>query len=303
MKAASPAALGETMSTTKALMVLAASLAASLTMAPSAVRAQLMAKGPVINGHHHLNVSDVDAHMRFWVDNLGGKRGTFGNGAPIVMFPDALVFMREQAPTGGSIGSTVDHVGFSVPDIRATVDRLIAAGYTMVTAEQSPPGSEVVNGVRIVPGNGPVSGVAYVLGPDDVKVEVLGVRGQEKPIVSHHIHFFGDEAAEMRQWYVDVFGAEAQPDRGTGFITANLPGLGMNYTDTDAATAATSGRVIDHIGFEVDDLKGFIAGLEAKGIELDVPYREIPAANLAIAFLTDPWGTYIELTEGLDKIM
>lgn len=290
------------MRTTTAFMVLAASLAASLTMAPSAVLAQLYAKGPVTNGHHHLNVSDVDAHLEFWVDTLGGERGTFGNGASIVKFPNALVFMREQAPTGGSVGSIVDHVGFSVPNLRATVDRLIAGGYTLVTAEQSPPGSEVVNGIRVVPGGGPVSGIAYAIGPDDVKVELLEMRGQDMPIVSHHIHFFGDEAAEMRQWYVDVFGAEAQPDRGTGFITANLPGLGMNYTDTEGATAGSAGRVIDHIGFEVDDLEGFIAGLEAKGIELDVPYREIPAANLAIAFLTDPWGTYIELTEGLDSI-
>jgi len=28
---------------------------------------------------------------------------------------------------------------------------------------------------------------------------------------------------------------------------------------------------------------------------------EIEALGLAIAFFTDPWGTYIELTEGLDE--
>jgi hypothetical protein len=33
---------------------------------------------------------------------------------------------------------------------------------------------------------------------------------------------------------------------------------------------------------------------------MDSGYREIPAANLAIAFLTDPWGTYIELTQGIE---
>jgi hypothetical protein len=27
----------------------------------------------------------------------------------------------------------------------------------------------------------------------------------------------------------------------------------------------------------------------------------VPALDIAIAFITDPWGTYIELTEGLDK--
>lgn len=277
-------------------------LVASIAIASTPASAQLHATGPVVNGHYHLNVSDVAAHRRFWIDTLGGKPGVFAGRTPIAMFPDALVFMREQAPTGGSIGTTVDHVGFSVPDLGKVVDRLVAAGYRMVTAEQSPPGSEVVDDIRIVPGNGPVTGVAYVIGPDDVKVEVLGMRAQSAPIASHHIHFFGDEAEEMRAWYVDVFGAAAQQGAGNGFVVATLPGLNMNYTDTAEATAATAGRVIDHIGFEIDDLEAFITGLEAKGITLDVPYREVPAAGIAIAFITDPWGTYIELTEGLDEL-
>jgi catechol 2,3-dioxygenase-like lactoylglutathione lyase family enzyme len=273
-----------------------------MTIGSDAALAQLSATGPVINGHHHLNVSDVAAHQRFWIDTLGGKPGTFAGRTPIAMFPDALVFMREQAPSGGSIGTTVNHVGFSVPDLRQVVDRLIAAGYRMVTAEQSPPGSEVVDDVRLVPGDGPVTGISYVLGPDDVKVELLEMPAQQAPIVSHHIHFFGDEAQAMRAWYGNVFGAELQADAGTGFLVASLPGLNMNYTDTPEASAGTAGRVIDHIGFEIDDLETFIAGLEAKGITPDVPYREIPAAGIAIAFITDPWGTYIELTEGLDEL-
>jgi hypothetical protein len=28
----------------------------------------------------------------------------------------------------------------------------------------------------------------------------------------------------------------------------------------------------------------------------------VPALNIAVAFIYDPWGTYIELTEGLDKV-
>ena len=38
--------------------------------------------------------------------------------------------------------------------------------------------------------------------------------------------------------------------------------------------------------------------LEAKGQKFDVAYRDIPAIGLKIAYITDPWGTYIELTEG-----
>ena len=59
---------------------------------------------------------------------------------------------------------------------------------------------------------------------------------------------------------------------------------------------------IDHIGFEVKNLEAFTKKLEAQGIKLAVAVRQVPALGISIAFITDPWGTYIELTEGLDKI-
>ena len=82
-----------------ALLVLAA------LAAPATGLAQLTATGPVTNGHHHFNAGDVDEHLRFWVDTLGGTAGAFANGSPIVLFPNALIFMREQAPDGGMIGA------------------------------------------------------------------------------------------------------------------------------------------------------------------------------------------------------
>ena len=50
------------------------------------------------------------------------------------------------------------------------------------------------------------------------------------------------------------------------------------------------------------DLEAFCKKLEAMGIKLNVPYRKVEALGLAIAFITDPWGTSIELNEGLDKL-
>jgi len=281
----------------KGLICLAALAALALP-----AEAQLIATGPVTNGHHHFNASDVDLHMRFWVDTLGGKRGTFGNGAPIAIFPNALIFIRDQAPEGGMIGSTVNHVAFSVRDLRATVDRVVAAGYGMITESEAPEGVEVVDDIGVIPGDGPVTGIAYVEGPDGIKIEVLEMRAQEAPIASHHIHFFGEDAEAMRAWYIETFGAVERPGSVNGIIGADLPGLGLSFTAGASGMAATPGRVLDHIGFEVEDLESFAAGLEAKGITLDVPYREVEAIGLAIAFVTDPWGTYIELTEGLDAV-
>jgi len=34
-------------------------------------------------------------------------------------------------------------------------------------------------------------------------------------------------------------------------------------------------------------------------VKFDVPYRKIPKLGIAIAFMTDPMGGYIELTEGI----
>jgi catechol 2,3-dioxygenase-like lactoylglutathione lyase family enzyme len=58
---------------------------------------------------------------------------------------------------------------------------------------------------------------------------------------------------------------------------------------------------MDHIGFEVKNLEAFCKKLDAQGIKFDSPYRKFPAAGIAVAFLTDPEGAYIELTEGLDQ--
>jgi catechol 2,3-dioxygenase-like lactoylglutathione lyase family enzyme len=275
---------------------------AAIMVAPHTVLGQLHATGPVVNGHHHFNASDVDEHLRFWVDTLGGRAGVYGEDTPMVLFPNALIFMRDQAPTGPMIGSTVNHVAFSVRDLRDTVDRLIAAGYEMVTSTQAPAGVQVVDDIGVVGGDGPVTGIAYVLGPDGIKVEVLEMRAQSEPIVSHHIHFFAADAEAARAWYVEVFGAAQRPGQLNGFIGADLPGLGLNFSAAPSAVAGTAGRVLDHIGFEVDDLQAFTRRLQAQGITLDVPYREIPDTGLAIAFITDPWGTYIELTEGLDEM-
>ena len=277
-------------------------LTLSVALVPTTGLPQLYAMGPVVNGHHHFNANDIDEHMRFWVDTLGGKAGTFGNGTPIVLFPNALIFMREQAPTGPMIGSTVNHVAFSVQNLRETVDRVSAAGFEMVTATQAPPGVEVVDDIGIVEGDGPVSGIAYALGPDGIKMELLEMGAQAEPIASHHIHFFGENPAEIRAWYMRIFGAAERPGQINGIIGADLPGLGLNFSSAPMPMAGTAGRTLDHIGFEVENLEAFTQGLETQDITLDVPYRHIPAMGLAIAFFTDPWGTYIELTEGLDEV-
>ena len=146
-----------------------------------------------------------------------------------------------------------------------------------------------------------MSGIAYVMAPDDMKVELLEMKAQTAPVASHHVHFAGMNK-EMQAWYIQTFGAkELASANPAAFVSASLPGLTMNFAPA-ASVVGTEGRVIDHIGFEVKNLEAFTKQLEAKGIKLTVTYRKIDALGIAIAFVTDPWGTRIELSEGLDKV-
>jgi len=106
--------------------------------APSPASAQVItAEGPVVYGHHHFNTTDMAAQRRFFVDTLGGTAAKIGtNNTEVIEFPNVFLFFRPmQQPTGGTIGSTVNHVGFSVPDLKPVVAKLKANGYKMITSE------------------------------------------------------------------------------------------------------------------------------------------------------------------------
>ena len=267
------------------------------------VFAQLAAAkdGPIVYGHHHLNVTSIDAQKKFFVDTLGGvpiKVGT--NNLEIVKFPNVLILFRQvKEVPGGTRGTTVNHIGFSVPNLRAMVDKVKAAGYPMITNTEATPDRPVKDDIAGPPPAGG-SSIAFVLAPDDVKVEFVEAPKQTMPVALHHVHFFHPANTEMQAWYVKTFGATSR--LGGAFPAAVLPGVALNFSSSPSPVVGTQGRALDHVGFEVKNLAEFTKTLEANGVKMTTPYRTVPALGIAIAFFTDPWGTYIELTEGLDKI-
>jgi len=266
--------------------------------APASAQLTLAKDNPIVYGHHHIAASDVAAHMKFFVDALGGTKTTFGpNKLEIVKFPNVLIFFRTQKPTGGTKGTTVNHIGFSVPDLKAAVARIKANGFPMITRSEVAATQRVID--DIAPVNANVS-IAFAMGPDDVKVELVEQKQQTVPIALHHVHFFGPQNTEMQAWYAKVFGAKART--GGNFPAADLPGVALNFSPSPDPVVGTNGRALDHIGFEIKDLEGFCKKLEAMGIKLNVTYRRAEAAGLGVAFVTDPWGTSIELNEGLSSI-
>lgn len=276
-------------------VVVSATLFILGTHAPASAQLLAAKDGPIAYGHHHVNATNIDAHKRFWVDALGGTFVKVGTSPiEVVKFPNVLVFVSARAPSGGTKGTSVNHVGFETPNLRAAVDKLKAAGFPMVTAAEVPPTYEVKDDLGQRPGG---NLIAFVMGPDDTKVELVENKAIAHPIVMHHVHFTTPDVAAMQAWYVKTFGAR-QSTRA-GFESADLPGVNLTFSPSPDPVAPTRGRALDHIGFEVRNLEALCRQLEASGITFDRPYTKVPTLGIAIAFLTDPWGTYIELTEGL----
>jgi catechol 2,3-dioxygenase-like lactoylglutathione lyase family enzyme len=232
----------------------------------------------VTMGHYHLYSANPEAHKKFWVDVLGARETKLG-GIHVFKLPGVLIMLDKGERTSGTEGSVVNHIGFKVRDLAATLAKLESAHIPIVT--RNPP-------------------QAMVLAPDGIRVELTEDTAISEATINHHLHFYATDVAAMQTWYATTFGAI--PGKRGKFEAADLPGVNLTFTPFATAQAPTKGRVLDHIGFEVQDLEAFTKKLEAAGVKFDVPFRKIPSLGLSLAFLTDPWGTYIELTEGLNKL-
>lgn len=231
----------------------------------------------VAMGHLHLLVRDVDAQRKFWVA-LGGTPVKNGS-LDLIEFPGVFIMLRQGEPTGGSVGSVVNHVGFLAKNSSESAAKWQAAG------------------LKPEAGNQP--GQYYLMTTDGMRIEILEDKSIAVPLKFHHVHFnfTPDETAAVQAWYARLF--DARPGTRGRFKAGDIPGANLTYGEAKEKALPTKGRALDHIGFEVADLDLFAQKLQAQGITFDMPPHMAPNGTTKIAFLTDPWGTYIELTQGL----
>ena len=266
--------------------------------------AQLLKEAaPIRVGHYHLNVTSVDEHKKFWVDALGGTATKVGT-TEAVRFGDVFLLLRPQKPTGPARGTTFDHIGFAVPNVPDFAMKVVAKGYGRTVGRETAAGANA--GTPSAPS--PVYGrFEYLVGPDGVKIElVTNMEPNAPPIVHHHVHFINAQYVEMGRWFMKALNATERPGTTDFFFGADLPGIGymLNFFhwELKEPQVGTRGRAVDHVGFEVRNLKEFLGTLPAKGITLSTPLaRDRALGDVESATITDPWGTVVELTEGLEK--
>jgi catechol 2,3-dioxygenase-like lactoylglutathione lyase family enzyme len=226
-------------------------------------------------GHVELLVQDVDTTRKFFL-TLGGVPTAHGTG---IKFPTAVIIFKQGTPSGGAMGSVINHFGFQVVNLQESVDKWKAAG------------------LKTEPGT--IPGQAFVYTPDGLaRIEILENKALTVPIVFHHIHWFvtnpagGSGDKDVQAWYAKVFGAK--PGKRAIFEAADLPGVNLTFSKSETPTVPTKGRVVDLIGFQIADLKGFCEKETALGVKFDSPCTQAPKNPV---YMTDPWGVTIELND------
>ncbi len=251
----------------------------------------------VAMGHLHYRVKDVDANKRFWLA-LGGRSLRVGN-AEVVKFPGVLVFLESGQSSGGTEGSVVNHVAFRVPALSAVEAAGLrvepVAGFPGVASTMTPEGE------RIELFEDAAQNLTFTQDPG---FNDAAAQRHNRPVATsiafHHIHVYVAEAEipKVKAWYVRMFGGI--PGKRSQYDAVDLPGMNLNISVPrgDAGSAPTRGRMLDHIGLEVAGLQAFCSRLASQGVKFDAAYSKTAGGFFAATF-TDPWGTTIELTEGL----
>ena len=262
----------------------------AIAAAVTAVIAQTFAPNAtgISMGHIHLVVPDPPAMQKAWIDVMGGTAATSG---PLTMVKLKNVFIiitggANAAGREGTDGSVVNHVGFLVKNFAATKAKAEAARLAV---------RELTPNIQ-----------AFVTFPNNITVEI-----QEDTTITTesefgHFHLSVPDQNTAREWYIKTFGGE-EGERRKGVKGAKINGgfvdfLGLGGggakgkakapdAPPPAGLAGSKGRALDHIGFEVKDLKAFTDRLIASGQKMDMPYNDMTSNSPCLKTLCgkDVW--------------
>ena len=207
--------------------------------------------------HVHITTSSPAKGVEWYTEHMGCE--------PVADRDDAascdgveLVFVP-QSTTGGSQGTGINHIGFSVPDLSAKMAEFESIGVrgSGVRLQRNEDGTMV----RDIPG---LFKIAFIFDPWGTRIELVE---DEEYLGFHHVHLSATDPAETLAFYRDVMGGEEASLRGMldGLLFEDVWLLVSQHPE-GTVPAQTQGRAIDHIGFIVENLDSEASEFRQHGV-------------------------------------
>jgi predicted enzyme related to lactoylglutathione lyase len=121
--------------------------------------------------------------------------------------------------------------------------------------------------------------------------------GQVENLPYDHIHLNVPDPAAAFQWYMKHIGGTVQDEAPNRIMYGSTRFMFLQSKDAQPSM----GGAVDHIGFSFPDLDAKVKELEAAGVKMEGPVRDLPGI-FKIAFAVDPWGTRLELVQDAELL-
>jgi catechol 2,3-dioxygenase-like lactoylglutathione lyase family enzyme len=277
----------------------------ALAQAPSASTA---AAQQTAHFHHvHLNTTDPAAAINFYTARFKARKERFAGAMDAVWTGDSwLLFTKVANPPPSELLSAIWHIGWGAQDMQSTYQKQVDSGTKFATP---------ITDITAMTGGTRPFFYAYVDGPDHALIE-LNTAGHHN---FGHVHMFSANAPATGAWYARHFSVRTrpQPDKRVynnaqiapaAFVTADhvsmiiypieyIQGSAPDLWKGRTEFAPTRQRVIDHLGFSVDDLDAMLERLRKAGVRVTAEPRSIANGQIKFAFIEGPDKVAIELLE------
>lgn len=265
--------------------------------------------------HLHLNTTDPAAAIDFYTSKFDSEKARFAGLLDGVWAQKSwMLFTKVSAPPPWELTSAVWHFGWGAEDMKATYQKQLDMGTKFFNP---------ITDISDIGGNKGATGLfyyAYVEGPDHALIELNTAQHHH----FGHLHLFSEDPVSAGEWYTKYFGAvrrsSAPPSRAPR-IYRDVP-IGPNtslmmdnvniiifpiaysrkaypeHWKNQTEMSSTKGRVVDHIGFSVDNLSESLEKLRKDGVKVTDEIKSVAGGKIKYAFIEGPDKIRIELVEG-----
>ena len=251
--------------------------------------------------HVQLNVRDVEASKKFYQQYFGGTPVNWGQ-LEGLKYPGVIFFFAKAEPTGAMEGSSVNHIGFTVKNGVDLFTRMQKAGVKTASNGVNAQGRDLR---RLCLQPGRREDRNHRAGDADRSVGIRPgafLRGRSGT-------GGGLAWSEVQTWYTKVFGANATRTvlsapaannaASAPMSQSTIPTTNLRFSPA-SASVPTRGRALDQHRVRGQGSGGLLHTAGSQGREALSPVSQ--TGRRGDAYLTDPKGTYIQLTEGLGKL-